>query len=49
MTGMPSFATHHDSVEIGAIAAFVAELPGLSPADYSALTAGTGAAGHGGG
>jgi mono/diheme cytochrome c family protein len=49
MTGMPSFATRHDAVEIGAIAAFVAELPGLSPADYSALTAGTGAAGHGGG
>jgi mono/diheme cytochrome c family protein len=48
MTGMPSFAPHHDESEIAGIAAFVAELPGLSSSDYSALTADTGAAGHGG-
>lgn len=38
MSGMPAFGSHHAPEEIAAIAAFVSELPGLSPEDYAALT-----------
>lgn len=41
MSGMPAFGPHHGSDEIAAIAAFVSQLPGLSPDDYAALTAET--------
>ena len=38
MSGMPAFGTHHEPEEIAAIAAFVSQLPGLSPENYQALT-----------
>jgi len=41
MTGMPAFGSHHGPEEIAAIAAFVSQLPGLSPEGYAALTGGT--------
>ena len=40
MSGMPAFATHKESKEIVAIAAFVRELPGLSAEDYATMTGG---------
>ena len=40
MTGMPAFGPHHGPEEIAALAAFVSQLPGLSPEDYAALTGG---------
>lgn len=41
MTGMPAFGSYHGPEEIAAIAAFVSQLPGLSPEGYAALTGGT--------
>ena len=40
MSGMPAFGPLHAPEEIAAIAAFVSQLPGLSAADYAALTGG---------
>jgi mono/diheme cytochrome c family protein len=37
MTGMPAFSPHYSEEEIVALAAFVAALPGLTAADYTAL------------
>jgi mono/diheme cytochrome c family protein len=37
MSGMPAFGTH-EAEEVLAITAFVQELPGLSAADYAAMT-----------
>lgn len=48
MTGMPAFGEHHSTEEIATIAAFVNELPGLTPEDYASLR-GTSQADHGGG
>ena len=36
MTGMPAFGSYHGPEEIAAIAAFVSQLPGLSPEGYAA-------------
>lgn len=38
MTGMPAFGSRHGPEELAAIAAFVAQMPGLSPEDYAAMT-----------
>ena len=40
MSGMPAFGGHHGPEGITALTAFVTQLPGLSPADYRALTGG---------
>ncbi|MBS1303449.1 cytochrome c [Loktanella sp. SALINAS62] len=45
MSGMPAFGPHHGREELLAITAFVSQLPGLSPEDYTAMTSG---GGHGG-
>jgi mono/diheme cytochrome c family protein len=37
MSGMPAFGTH-EAEEVLALTAFVQQLPGLSPADYAAMT-----------
>lgn len=37
MSGMPAFGDRHEPEEIASIAAFVAQLPGLTSEDYSAL------------
>jgi mono/diheme cytochrome c family protein len=47
MTAMPAFGGHHGPDELLAVTAFVSALPGLSAADYRALTdARAGAADH---
>ena len=46
MTGMPAWGVTHDDQKIGAMAAFVQKLPGLSRADYDALVASGRGAGH---
>lgn len=45
MTGMPSFGATHDDRTIWNIAAFVEQLPAMTPQEYAAFPAG----GHGGG
>lgn len=40
MTGMPAFSPEHDDQTIWAIAAFVKDLPGMTPEDYEAATRG---------
>lgn len=45
MTGMPAFGGHHGPGELTAIAAFVAQLPGLTPEAYARMTQGEGAHG----
>ena len=42
MTGMPAFGAHHGPEEMAAIAAFVEQMPGLSPEDYAAMIGGAG-------
>lgn len=49
MTGMPAFGGHHGHEELVAITAFVAQMPGLSPEDYAAMTRVTEGHGHGNG
>jgi mono/diheme cytochrome c family protein len=41
MSGMPAFGTERTPEELVAIAVFVRDLPGLSAADYTAMTGGT--------
>lgn len=38
MTGMPAFGDSHESAALDAVAGFVTRLPGLSAADYAAIT-----------
>jgi mono/diheme cytochrome c family protein len=38
MTGMPAFGPTHDDPTLWGIAAFVKELPAMTPGDYAALT-----------
>ena len=42
MTGMPAFGPTHNESELWAITAFVKQLPKMTPAQYQALTAGSG-------
>ena len=46
-TGMPSFGATHSDDELGAIAAFVARLDGMSPEEYRRLVGGPGPAAGG--
>ncbi|SDY95824.1 c-type cytochrome [Citreimonas salinaria] len=46
MSGMPAFGRHHGPEELLTIAAFVSQLPGMSPEDYATITSGDD--GHGG-
>ena len=47
MSGMPAFQPEHSDEEIWGIAAFVNQLPGMTPEDYRAATGGGGhGAGH---
>jgi len=39
MSGMPSFAATHKDDDLWALAAFITKAPGMSAADYAALTA----------
>ena len=40
LSGMPAFGEHHGPEELTAIAAFVSQLPGLSPEDYASMVDG---------
>lgn len=42
MTGMPAFSREHDDQTLWAIAAFVKDLPGMTPEAYEAATRGGG-------
>lgn len=49
MTGMPSFGVTHDEQTIWNIAAFVEQLPNMTPTEYAAFPAGHHGGGHGSG
>ena len=42
MTGMPAFAPEHDDATLWGVTAFVKRLPGMTPQEYQAATAGAG-------